>query len=611
MELTAEQQHQLKHDYQWWAENFYYIVAKDGSVIKFKARPGQIKLYEAIKKQQELGVPIRVRVLKSRQIGFSTSIQGIQMQRTTTRENHTALTIGHNKQTSANLFRMGHFGWEHLPNTPLIKPPISNWNDASTNKPFLQFGESARNRRKLGITGLNSMYAIDTANEYEAGRGLTYRSLHGSEGAFWQNPNKLTALYNTVPDDPDSFIADESTANGFNFWQELWQASELGQSSFVPIFVGWWEEPTYTRAFLNEAEREEFIEKKFGKGEYGEEEEYLVAEFCCTMEQLNWRRHTIVDKCRGDIEIFNQEYPATPEHAFIASGRTVFTKTQIRKLIARTKKTDAEPDQEGDRPELGIFQDGKTRLVAGRGGQKFDVADSALWVPADSTGFDDNHPFWRKWQEPQKTGDAKEEGRYIVSCDPAGDPSPDPAKSAAHAIVVIDHKTGAQMAELETWIDSDLLAYELLRVAVYYNNALLAVETTGGYGFSIVHKLFRDFHYRYVYAGKRLDTKQSEDDDIRLGWNTSRAGKTAMEDTMRERLRTVTDGIRSQKLAKQFLNYVVFDNGRTGAQPGKRTDLVMAAQIAQQIRAEERPRAQLSDHQLVINQRPFDPRTGY
>ncbi len=610
MELSEKQKHQLKHDYEWWAENFYYIVAKDGSVIKFKTRPGQKKLYDALREQQEAGVPQRVRVLKSRQIGFSTAIQGILMQRTTTRENHSALTIGHNKQTSAALFRMGHFGWEHLPNTPLIKPPIASWNDESTNKPFLKFGESARNRRKLGIAGLNSTYAIDTANEYESGRGLTYRSLHGSEGAFWKDPRKTVALYNAVPEDPDSFVADESTANGFNAWQELWEASVLGQSSFAPIFVGWWEEPSYTRDFINDDEKEEFVGKIFGKGEYGEEEEYLVAEFGCTYEQLNWRRRTIADKCRGDIEIFNQEYPATPEHAFIASGRTVFTKSQIRKLIAQTRKTDAEPDQEGSRPKLGVLKDGATKTVRGRT-THFEVAESVLWVPSTATGFPDDYPFWRKWQDPVKPGDYKEEGRYIVSCDPAGDPSPDPEKSAAHAVVVIDHKTGAQMAELETWIDSDLLADELLRIAVYYNNALLAVETTGGYGFSIVHKLHRDFHYPYVYVGKRLDTKQREDDEKRLGWNTSRAGKTVMEDTMRERLRTNTHGIRSQKLAKQFLNYVVFDNGRTGAQAGKRTDLVMASQIGQQIRQEERPRAQLGDFVVVTNDRARDPRTGY
>jgi hypothetical protein len=607
--LTAEQQHQLKHDYRWWAENFYWIVAKNGELIRFKAKPGQIKLYKAIESQQAAGLPIRVRTLKSRQIGFSTQIQGCMMQRTTTRENHKALTIGHNKKTSGSLFGMGRRGYENLPNTPLIKPNLGTWND-TTDKPFMHFGESARNRRKLGTVGLDSTYSIDTANEYESGRGLTIGSLHASEGAFWPNPNKIIALFNAVSDDPDSFVADESTANGYNYWQEQWQDSEAGISSFIPVFVGWWEEPTYTLDFLNDDAKEAFIKDDFAKGPYGEEEEYLVAEFGCTMEQLHWRRRTIVDKCRSNIENFNQEYPATPEHAFIASGSTVFGKQLIRNLISVAKKWDADEGQEGERPDLGVLLDGETKVVRGRT-QEHTVATSALWVPASATAHPDDHPYWRRWAEPQGIGDAKLEGRYIVSCDPAGDPTPDEKKSASHAVVVIDHRTGAQVAELETWIDSDLLADELYRVGVYFNMAIISVETTGGYGFSIVHKLHRDYHYPRMYSGKRLDTKQNEDDDVRLGWNTSRSGKDVMEDTMTTLLREKTHGIRSQKYAKQFLNYVNLGNGKHGAQPGKRTDLVMAGMIGQQIRLEERPRAQISDFRVVVNQRPYDPRSGY
>jgi hypothetical protein len=84
-----------------------------------------------------------------------------------------------------------------------------------------------------------------------------------------------------------------------------------------------------------------------------------------------------------------------------------------------------------------------------------------------------------------------------------------------------------------------------------------------------------------------------------------------MEDTMRERLRTNTHGIMSAKIARQFFNYVNLGNGKTGAEKGKRTDLVMAMQIAHQIKQEEEPRPQLGDFVLVQNTRPYDPRTGY
>jgi hypothetical protein len=609
MDLTEKQREQLKHDYSWYARNFFNIVATNGDTVKLAPRLGQNKLYAAIEKQRKAGLPIRVRVLKARKIGFSTSSQQILVQRATTRANHFALTVAHDKTTAAALFNIGNYGFERLPNSPLIKPTVASWSDTAERK-YLRFGETARNRRILGHGGLNSSYQIDTANEYESGRGLTINSLHGSETAFWKQQAKLLALFNAVPDDPDSIIIDESTANGFNFWQELWQDSEDGISSFVPVFVGWWEEPTYSTPFVNDDDEQEFIDKEIGHGPYGEEEEYLIAEFGCTPQQLNWRRKTIVDKCQSDVEKFNQEYPATPEHAFIASGRTVFAKHLLRRLKAQTKKTDAPLDEEGDRPDLGILKNGDTTQVRGRT-QMHEVPTSSLWVPSSATGFPEDHAFWRKWAEPQKTGDLKEEGRYIVACDPAGDPSPDPKKSASHAVVVIDHKTGKQMAELETWIDTDLLTEEIMRAAVYYNDALIAVETTGGYGFSIVHKLHRDYHYRHVYVGARLDTKGDEEEENRLGWNSSRASKTVMEDTMRERLRTNTHGIQSSRIASQMFNYVNLGNGKTGAEKNKRTDLVMALQIAHQIKQEEEPRPQLGDFVVVSNDRPFDPRTGW
>jgi hypothetical protein len=609
MDLSALDQERFKHDYEWFARNFFNIVTASGAQAKLIARIGQGKLYKKLAEQLAAGQPLRVRVLKARKIGFSTSAQQIAIQRATTRPNHFALTVAHDKTTAAALFGIGNYGFEHLPNSPLIKPPVASWSDTAERK-YLRFGETARNRRRFGHAGLNSSYQIDTANEYESGRGLTINTLHASESAFWKDQRKVLALFNAVPDDPDSLIIDESTANGFNFWHEQWIDAEEGRSSFAAVFVGWWEEPSYSIPFANDDEREHFIDKEYAHGPFGDDEEYLVSEFCCTFEQLLWRRRTIVDKCQSDVELFNQEYPATPEHAFIASGRTVFAKHLLRRLTAQTRRTDADVTEEGERPEPGVLRDGATKTVRGRTRQ-FEVAESALWLPASATGFADDHPFWRKWAEPQKPGDAKEEGRYIVACDPAGDPSPDPAKSAAHAVVVIDHKTGKQMAELETWIDTDLLTDEILRAAVYFNNALVAVETTGGYGFSIVHKLHRDFHYPHVYVGQRLDTRDDEDEERRLGWNSSRASKTEMEDTMRERLRTNTHGIMSAKIARQFFNYVNLGNGKTGAEKGKRTDLVMAMQIAHQIKQEEEPRPQLGDFVLVQNTRPYDPRTGY
>jgi len=54
-----------------------------------------------------------------------------------------------------------------------------------------------------------------------------------------------------------------------------------------------------------------------------DENEQRYVEMGATPEQLNWRRYTIEVKCGGDVDKFMQEYPATPEEAFRASGSTV------------------------------------------------------------------------------------------------------------------------------------------------------------------------------------------------------------------------------------------------------------------------------------------------
>jgi hypothetical protein len=54
-----------------------------------------------------------------------------------------------------------------------------------------------------------------------------------------------------VPNEPGTFIALESTANGQNYFKDLWDAASAG-SGLHPVLQPWFEEPTYRRAFANE-----------------------------------------------------------------------------------------------------------------------------------------------------------------------------------------------------------------------------------------------------------------------------------------------------------------------------------------------------------------------
>ena len=50
-------------------------------------------------------------------------------------------------------------------------------------------------------------------------------------------------------------------------------------------------------------------------------EKELIKRYQLSYEQLLWRRWTLKNKCQNDIKIFRQEYPSTPEEAFVTTGR--------------------------------------------------------------------------------------------------------------------------------------------------------------------------------------------------------------------------------------------------------------------------------------------------
>ena len=74
--------------------------------------------------------------------------------------------------------------------------------------------------------------------------------------------------------------------------------------------------------------KEEQKEEEQGE-ELTEEEEALKAAFGLDNEQIMWRRWCIRNNCNNDIDLFHQEYPSTPEEAFIATGAGVFDNKAI------------------------------------------------------------------------------------------------------------------------------------------------------------------------------------------------------------------------------------------------------------------------------------------
>lgn len=615
--LTGESgvEYRLSNDLPYWGEKVGKIFDKSKRKVPFKMKPGQLSLDEKLEAQRAENKPMRALVSKARQIGFSTYTQARMIRTCTRNPRQEAAVIAHDKRTGKKIYEIGERFWRELPKD--MRPELGEYR----RKQHLHFAGEGDWRNEE--TWPDSHYDVDTANEFEGGRGWTPTLVHGSEVAFWERiAQKLQAIKNGVPKLPETLIILESTANGFNEWKDLWDDAEAGRSSYIAHFWPWWKETEYVMPFLNDNEKESFV---IGDPThpYAEEEPWIIeiaAEqgFEISLEQLNWRRQTIADECNGRLYSFHAEYPTTPEQAFIATGKKAFDGHAVAKIMVRIEETDPRvPTADNPGPLIGDFKAAETEVQVDRKGNEIHVPSKALWIPRESGIVNSEAPH-RSFLSKKEMENPS--GQYIVNVDVSGGEIEEMKKQPDyHAIEVIDHRTGFQICEYRSRIDPDLLALEALLVALHFNMAWVAVERTGSWGMPILRMLWLDYRYPYVYRSKHMGVT-SEKTELKLGWDTNPRTKPEMVAGMQALIRRAEDGIRSRLLAGQVSTYARDDKGRFGAEPGKFDDNLMAFMIGQQVRRELPLRDDDEDAEDFMTEEPFiaanqslsgyDPRIG-
>jgi hypothetical protein len=205
----------IREDFPFWAENFAKIADKNEQLIPFRLKPGQVELDRQLEAQREEGKPRRAIILKARQLGFSTYTQGKLIHEATLQARVEAMVVAQDGKTGEKLYRMGERIYSNLPEDAELKPKLGRHRRTK----FLHFAGDGLWQH--GEAFPDSTYSVDTAGEYESGRGITPNRMHLSELAFWpQITQKLTALLQGVPDTPDSLVVYESTANGYNAFKD-------------------------------------------------------------------------------------------------------------------------------------------------------------------------------------------------------------------------------------------------------------------------------------------------------------------------------------------------------------------------------------------------------
>ena len=294
-----------------YIQHFLKIIDKRGNLLCLVLNEPQRRLYETVRQQWNAGKPVRIIILKARQMGFSTLTGAIIFWMAATASNVRCMIVAHKEEATNNLFQMYKRFYENLPDR--IKPMSQ-----ASNAQELVFDRPSRYRGNA--KGLGSRIRCATAGGQGVGRSFTLKALHLSEVAFWpgDKAETLLGLLQAVPDVPGTLVIMESTANGFEEFKKRWDDAEEAQRNgdpdgYIPIFFAWFEMAEYRRAVPPDWKRTE-------------EEETLAETFGLCDEQLAWRRWAIRNLCGGDLNRFRQEYPATPDEAFISTGQCVFDK---------------------------------------------------------------------------------------------------------------------------------------------------------------------------------------------------------------------------------------------------------------------------------------------
>lgn len=538
--LTKEQvlAWKIKNDTKFYMENFLKIRDKNSQLIPFKLNTAQQAFEKIIEETEKAGKLHRYIVLKARQLGISTYSTGRMFAKTATHENINTLIIAHEDKATLNLFNMNKLYYDELPSA--IRPMKKYSNERA-----LVFENPTNDEEEKALNpGLRSKFTIATAGTTETARSGTYHNVHVSELAFFPNPEKtMTALLQCVPDKPNTLVVIESTANGVGgYFYDMWLAAVEGKSDFIPVFLPWFIDKEYSTPFPDSKTAKDFkaavnYKYKGTNGEYIYTEEYILKKMHkLTWEQLYWRDRTIANKCGGDIDLFKQEYPSTPEEAFIASGRPRFDHKALKQLELATSA----PIAVG-----GLSRKGET-----------------VSFYEDKNGY----VYIFKYPVP--------DANYTIGAD------------VAEGLITGDYSVGAVLDEqcdlVCAWyghIDPDLFGKELANLGWYYNEAYVAVEGNN-HGLTTIRSLIGEEYYN-LYNTKIYD-KINDEMTTKIGWYTNVKTKPLMINKLAEFIRELLIKIPFDLFIKEMYTYVIDEKGRTNAQIGCHDDTVMALAIALQ-----------------------------
>jgi len=484
-------------DFELFAKEQIRIITKNASqgFVPFEFNDAQRAINKQIEEQRKTTGKVRAIVLKARQQGISTYCAGRVFWKTFYTPYTRSVVMAHDSATSDALFNMS-------------RNIIDNMEEA----PSLQ----KSNAKEILFEHNKSGYRLYTAGSKEAGRGTTPTIAHLSEVAFWQFDEQILAgLFQGISQEDGTEVILESTANGASGeFYRLYQGAMKGENEYIPIFLPWYITQEYRR------EAPEGFELTL-------EEEELVQKYDLDNDQLYWRRLKIAES--GENK-FKQEYPASPEEAFLVSGNTVFDQECLLNYEPQAPSYIRVFDEISS-----YFEDNKEGHLE-------------IWTP----------PSFSE--------------KFIIGADVALGVGQD------HSTAVV-FNTNRKVCALfrDNHVDPSMFGDLLFYLGRYYNNALLAVESNS-LGIATLNRLKQMNYVNLYYQTKSANL--SNEEGSKPGFRTTVSTKPMIIGNLKRAIEDHDLAIPSDIILGELKTYVADEKGATNALPGNYDDTVMALAIS-------------------------------
>ena len=504
-------------------ELVFVVVDKNQKTMPFFLNDVQHDFIDTLNKaieDYEAGniADISLLVLKGRQQGFTTLVTAYQLACSILNRNFQGFTLADKSDNSEAIFQnKAKFPYSQLPE--VLKPT-----------------EKFNNRRQLLFEKINSSWAVDTATK-NVGRSRTVNFFHGSECAFWADGIAYVQGALGEAFTKNCIKIWESTANGFNDYQKMWNSGV-----HINCFYEWWRTKEYRIEFHNEERKQGFLhEIATKKGWIWDRLRWLKDDKHLEPEQLFWywnKYEKYLDK-----DLIKQEYPCTPQEAFLLSGKTVFDTAAV---LARLDKI--------PKPlKVGYFTYDYDGLKI----------TNIRWV-------NDRNGYIKIYQVPN----VPQMTEYCIGGDTAGEGSDN---YTGH---VLDARTGQQVAHLKHQFDADQYTKQMYCLGAYYKYALIGIEANFD-TYPIMELQRLGYPKQYVREVQDSYTHKTEK---RYGFKTTKLTRPTAISRLIEVVREHCDTINDQETLEELLTIIKNEEGRIEAPVGGHDDEMMGLAIAHQVR---------------------------